>query len=144
LNYVSYLAHTIRDVYPDRYIPTSGASITTIEPFLDTEMKMRTEEVLVELGLSFQAELEVSGRFIDFLVGDDVVLELDGIHHFNLNSLQMTDKSQSRNLHFLFKGYKVVLINIYEYNLAREIGELKQLLTAKMALLKEKDAVMVM
>lgn len=69
INYVSYLAHTIRDVYPTRYIPTKGETISTIEPYLETEMKMRAEAVLVDLGLPFQSEINISGRFIDFLIG---------------------------------------------------------------------------
>jgi hypothetical protein len=47
INYVSYLANTIRDVYPEHYIPSKGESVTTIEPFLETEMKIRAESVLV-------------------------------------------------------------------------------------------------
>lgn len=68
INYVSYLAHTIRDVYPHRFIPTKGETIPTIEPYLETEMKMRAEAVLVDLGLPFQSEINISGRFIDFLI----------------------------------------------------------------------------
>lgn len=69
INYVSYLAHTIRDLYPTRYIPTKGETIATIEPYQETEMKMRTEAVLFDMGLSFQSEINISGRFIDFLIG---------------------------------------------------------------------------
>lgn len=45
---------------------------------------------------------------------------MDGIHHFELTSLEMTDKTTARNLHLLYKGYQLILINIYEYNVARE------------------------
>lgn len=54
-----------------------------------------------------------------------MVLELDGIHHFELTSLEMTDKTHARNLHLLYKGYQLILINIYEYNMAREHEDLK-------------------
>jgi very-short-patch-repair endonuclease len=77
-------------------------------------------------------------------VGEKVLLELDGIHHFCLDSMEMTDKTQTRNLHLLFKGYRMVLVNIYEYNVAREQQELKELILAKLELLKQKDAVLVL
>ena len=82
-------------------------------------MKLRAESVLAEMGLSFKSETNVSGRYVDFLIGDNILLEMDGIHHFGLTSIEMTDKCHARNLHLLLKGYKMAIVNIYEYNLAR-------------------------
>lgn len=56
----------------------------------------------------------------------------------------MIDKTHARNMHLLCKGYQLILINIYEYNLAREHEELKQLLSAKLKLLQDMDGAMVM
>lgn len=56
----------------------------------------------------------------------------------------MTDKTHTRNLHLLYKGYQLILINIYEYNMAREHEELKQLISAKLKLLQDTDGAMVM
>jgi hypothetical protein len=69
---------------------------------------------------------------------------MDGIHHFELNSMEMTDKCHARNLHLLLKGYRMAIVNIYEYNLAREHEELKELIKAKLSLLEQKDAVLVL
>lgn len=44
---------------------------------------------------------------------------MDGVHHFRLQSLEMTDKTHARNADFLLKGYRLVLVNIHEYNIAR-------------------------
>lgn len=55
----------------------------------------------------------------------------------------MIDKTHARNLHLIYKGYQLVLINIYEYNLAREHEDLKQLISAKLKLLQDTDAALV-
>jgi len=37
-------------------------------------MKLRAESVLTEMGLSFKSEINISGRFVDFLIGDNILL----------------------------------------------------------------------
>jgi very-short-patch-repair endonuclease len=95
-------------------------------------MKVRMEQSLTGLGLRYQSETNVSSRFIDFLIEDDIILEVDGLHHFCLNSLQLTDKTQARNVHLLLKGYRMMMINIYEYNIAREKEDLMELIKCKL------------
>lgn len=54
--------------------------------------------------------------------------------------MELTDKTQMRNAHMILKGYQMIVINIYEYNIARELEELKELLRGKIEAAKLRDA----
>ncbi len=44
----------------------------------------------------------------------------------------MTDRSQARNVHLLLKGYRMIIVNIYEYNIMREMEEIRDLIQCKL------------
>lgn len=43
----------------------------------------------------------------------------------------MTDKTVSRNIHLILAGYRLIIVNIYEYNMHREVKDIKALIQAK-------------
>ena len=45
-------------------------------------MRIRMELVLLKLGLNYKKEECVSSRYIDFLLEDNIIIEIDGMHHF--------------------------------------------------------------
>lgn len=58
---------------------------------------------------------------MDFLIEGNIVIECDGDHHFNMHSMDYDEGTQFRNLHILLLGYKLILINIFEYNANRDL-----------------------
>ena len=40
------------------------------------------EMVLLQEGLNFEKEVKISSRFIDFLLDGNIVVEIDGMHHY--------------------------------------------------------------
>jgi very-short-patch-repair endonuclease len=64
------------------------------------------------LGLKWKREVEVSGRYVDFLV-DDIIIECDGDYHFDLHKMDYNESTQFRNLHLLLSGYKLLIFNIF-------------------------------
>jgi very-short-patch-repair endonuclease len=76
-------------------------------------MKIRVESVFILLGLKYRSEVEISGRYIDFLIEENIILEVDGTFHIDVMKLEADDVTQSRNIHMIYAGYRVILINIY-------------------------------
>lgn len=76
-------------------------------------------------------------RFIDFLLEDKVIIEIDGMHHVYPYYYENNDITIYRNMHLLLAGYRVIVISIHEYNLNREVEQLTQLLKYKMETLNE-------
>jgi len=56
----------------------------------------------------------------------------------------MDEKTSYRNIHLLYAGYKILVINIHEYNLNREIPELTKLLQQKLNIMKQYDCLAVL
>lgn len=68
---------------------------------------------MIQLGIKYQSEVEISGRYIDFLLDENIILEVDGTFHIDVNKLEFDDVTQSRNVHLIYAGYRLVSINIY-------------------------------
>lgn len=100
--------------------------------------------VLMNLKIEYKKEVYIQGRFIDFLLEDTIALELDGLLHFDPYDFKMDQKTTYRNIHLLYAGYKIVVINIHEYNLNREVPQLTKLLEQKLAILKQYDCLAVL
>lgn len=94
------------------------------------------------MGLRAQREVEVSGRYVDFLV-DDIVIECDGDHHFDLHTMDYNETTHFRNLHLLLSGYRLLIVNIFEYNRHRRTEEFAALLRKKLMAMDRNKAVMV-
>ena len=102
------------------------------------------ELVLLKLGLKYKKEECVSSRYIDFLLEDNIIIEIDGMHHFQNYYFENDDVTAYRNLHLLLAGYKIIIMSIHEYNQNRDIPDLIKLLTKKLNLMKEVDAAAVL
>jgi very-short-patch-repair endonuclease len=102
------------------------------------------EIVLLKLKIGFQKEVNISNRFIDFIIEDNIILELDGTIHTYPFHFENDDVTCYRNLHLVLAGYRLVVISIYEYNMHREVDELAALLLRKLKLLKEEDCIAVL
>lgn len=107
-------------------------------------MKIRVEESLISLKVDYKSECNISGKFIDFLIEDRIILEIDGMHHFRLGSMEPTDKTQMRNAHLILKGYQMIVVNVYEYNVARDLEELKELIRSKLEAAKLREAALLL
>lgn len=136
----------MRDCYPSKYVETKKGldEMDTKEPIFESEMRIRMEMVFLKLQIDYQKEVHISGRFIDFLIEDRIILELDGMHHFHPFYFEDKDTTTYRNLHMLLAGYRLIVISIHEYNLHREVDQLAALLTQKLSLLKETDSAAVL
>lgn len=82
-------------------------------------MNIRVTECLLKLKLEFKSQSVVAGRVIDFVLADNILLEVDGIFHYEPRSLRTNDSTNFRNLHLILSGYKLMTISIYEYNICR-------------------------
>lgn len=56
---------------------------------------------------------------MDFLL-DDIIIECDGDHHFDLHTMDYNETTHFRNLHLLLSGYRLLIVNIFEYNRHRK------------------------
>lgn len=57
--------------------------------------------------------------------------------------MELDESTQFRNLHILLSGYKMILINIFEYNVHRDIDSLAKLIGKKIDCLKRNKAIIV-
>jgi very-short-patch-repair endonuclease len=82
-------------------------------------MNTRVTECLLKLNLPFKSQHFVAGRVVDFALPDKMLLEVDGIFHYEARTLRTNDWTNFRNLHLVLSGYKLMTISIYEYNIYR-------------------------
>lgn len=144
LNVNSFVSTTIKKVYPERYKSTEITALPIKSPFLETEMKIRVEGALKLLGEGIEGrEAMVAGRYVDFLLEDGIVLELDGKMHMNTREMEMDSATEFRNMHLVLSGHRLVTINIYEYNLRRETAQLAEVIRDKLTIIREQGAVFV-
>ena len=64
--------------------------------------------------------------------------------HYYPYYFENTEITILRNMHLLYAGYRLIVINIYEYNKNRETDKLAALLTRKLHKLKEGNYVAVL
>lgn len=140
------LRDTIKFCYPALYnLKEEFQKDERIEPNIESEIKMRVDMILEQLNIPYQKEVYMLSRHIDFYLPEDgVILELDGSVHFHPECLEYDDKSAYRNMQFLYSGYKLLVINIQEYNSNREIPELMALFKAKLAQVRKPECVAVL
>lgn len=95
---------------------------------------------LTELGIPFKAEVMVAGRFCDLMIGNDTIIEIDGDIH--TSSYMNKFKTLTRNYMILYKGLKVIVVNIEEYH--NNQRNIKEVLKKKLDLLKNNpDIIMI-
>ena len=81
------------------------------------------------MGLGYEKEARVMGKKVDFLLADiNTILEFDGDFHINYQRRDVTLHTGMRNALYLYAGYGVVVVNVFDFNLHRSKDQLKQLL----------------
>lgn len=85
----------------------------------------------------------ICGRFVDFLLEDNIIIEIDGDYHFNVHKMEYNENTQFRNLHLLLSGYRLILLNIFEYNENRYPDKLSELVKKKLDFMKKTKAMIV-
>lgn len=98
--------------------------------------------ILSKNGIKFQTEKKVVYRYCDiYLPEENIILELDGKFHFYINQKEEElVSSKCRNLFILMKNFRMLEINIFEWEKLREKKEMEKFLLDKLNfLIKNKE-----
>ena len=76
---------------------------------IESRLQNNAEEALEALGLKFEAEACIKNYYVDFLVENDIIVEVMGPIHF-LAGNQMVKRDQFKLEYLKSFGYKVVVL----------------------------------
>lgn len=57
--------------------------------------------------------MNISNRFVDFLFEENIILEMDGRHHYHYVHFESDSNTDVRNMHLVLAGYRIIVISIY-------------------------------
>jgi very-short-patch-repair endonuclease len=99
---------------------------------IDSGLQVKTEAVLIELGLKYEKEAFIKGFYVDYLVESNKIVEVLGPFHFVTEKRILSVKDQAR-FEFLEKsGYDVVQITWDDFPTSAEAR--RNLFTRKLGL----------
>ena len=88
------------------------------------------------MGLKYESECSVLGKRVDYMINDNIIIELDGDVHIDFNTMEDKESTAFRNLLFLCGGYRMMIISINEYNLNRSVEHMQFLIEKKLRILQ--------
>jgi very-short-patch-repair endonuclease len=105
---------------------------------------MLVKDELKRMQLNFVEEEEFMGRRPDFIIDNDIIIEVDGDIHYDTHTSLEIAKTAVRNYTFLYTGKRLLILKLDEYHVARQNDSISAFIQRKLNLiLKDKDILMI-
>ena len=103
----NYITVKIREFYQKANDPQLFKDILNITPRQESKAELSVAMILDENGIKYQYQYTIGNYRVDFLLGDCLVLEIDGPYH-----AQQSDYDKRRDEYMERMGYEVLRIPI--------------------------------
>lgn len=85
----------------------------------------------------------MEGRYCDFVVNDELVIEVDGDIHYDTRTGLEMPSTMFRNFSFLYCGKRLLVLQLSEYHIARQHNQLSEYVRYKLEhILNDRDILM--